>query len=73
MGGITQKGSTMYLHLLQMPNTKNFVFIDGLTQKIKQASLFINQQKVAFKQIPEGTFVYWSDIDTVIEITLQYM
>ncbi|HAI85284.1 MAG TPA: hypothetical protein DCL43_16625 [Chitinophagaceae bacterium] len=68
----------MYLHLLQMPDTKNFVFIDGLTQKIKQASLFINQQKVAFKQIPEGTFVYlndinWSDIDTVIDITLQYM
>jgi len=75
-GGITQKGNTMYMHVLQAPDNNRYIFIDGLTQKIKQASLFINRQPVSFKQVPEGTFVYlndinWSNIDTVIELTLQ--
>ena len=72
-GGITQKGKTLYVHLLNKPDTKDFVFIEGLTQKINKASAFANGKKVTFKQIPEGTLIYlkdvtWDEMDTIIEV-----
>ncbi|HSK14363.1 MAG TPA: alpha-L-fucosidase [Phnomibacter sp.] len=75
-GGFTQKGKTMYMHMLNKQGQDGYIFVDGLTQKIQKAVLFNGKQEVKFKQIPEGTFVYlngitWDDVDTIVEIALQ--
>jgi len=75
-GGITQNGKTMYVHLLNKPDTKAFVFIEGFTQKIIKAIEFANNKKLTFKQVPEGLFVYlngieWNEIDTIIELVVE--
>ncbi len=75
-GGITQKGKTLYLHLLQKPETEGYIFIDGLTQKIKRAIQLDGKNQIAFKQVAEGTFIYlngvsWHEIDTIFELDVE--
>lgn len=75
-GGITQNGKTLYVHLLHKPDTKDFVFIEGLNKKITKAIEFSNGKKLSFKQIPEGSFIYlngieWNEIDTIIELAVE--
>jgi alpha-L-fucosidase len=75
-GGFTQKGKTVYMHILSKPDTDGYIFVDGLTQKISKAVTFNGKQEVKFKQVAEGTFIYTSGIafdemDTIIELTLQ--
>ncbi len=74
-GGFTQKGKTVYMHILSRPETDGYIFVDGFTQKIKNAVLFTGKQEVKFKQVPEGTFIYIKGItldavDTIVEINL---
>lgn len=75
-GGITQKGKNMYVHLLNKPDTSGYIFIEGFQTPIKTAIQFKTKQRVQFKQIPEGTFIYldgisWDEIDTIITLTVQ--
>lgn len=75
-GGFTQKGKTLYMHILNQPETEGYIFVDGLNQKISKAILFNGKQPVKFKQIPEGTFIYLSgirldEVDTIVEIEME--
>ncbi len=74
-GGFTQKGKTVYMHILSRPETDGYIFVDGFTQKIRNAVLFNGKQEVKFRQVPEGTFIYTGNItfdavDTIVEISL---
>ncbi|MCQ0111865.1 alpha-L-fucosidase [Zhouia amylolytica] len=70
----TQKGKTIYLHILD-PKDGNIV-IDGFKGKIKNMNFFKDQSKLKFKlksgqlmiTIPENK---QDEIDTIIEITLR--
>ncbi len=75
-GGFTQKGKTLYMHILSKPETDGYIFVDGFTQKIAKAVMFKGKQEVKFKQIPEGTFIYLNgialdEVDTIVEIGLE--
>lgn len=72
-GVLTAKNNLVYVHLLNAPPDKDYIFIPGYTAKIKKASLFNGTQTFTFKQQPEGTFVYidglvLNDIDTIIQL-----
>ncbi|WP_411029731.1 alpha-L-fucosidase [Spongiimicrobium sp. 3-5] len=70
----TQKGDTMYLHLLELEGTE--VVIPNFSQKIKKVSFFGSKSPIRFKQrkgeltfsIPESE---QDELDTIIEITLK--
>ncbi len=75
-GGFTQKGNTIYMHILANEDGEKFIFIPELKQKIQKAVLYNGKQEVKFKQQPEGTFIYltgteWNDIDTIIELQVK--
>jgi alpha-L-fucosidase len=75
-GGFTQKGSRLYMHILNKPEQDGFIFIPELKQKIQKAVLFDGQREVRFKQLSEGTFIYltgisMNGIDTIIELQLK--
>jgi hypothetical protein len=75
-GGFTQKGKTVYMHILTPPNPDGYIFVDGMTQKIVKAVLFNGKQEVKFKQIPEGTFIYtrnmkFDEVDTIVELMVE--
>lgn len=74
-GGFTQKGKSLYMHMLQKQEG-DYIFIPELKQKIKKATTLDGKTVVKFKQQPEGTFIYlnginWDDIDTILELQLQ--
>jgi alpha-L-fucosidase len=69
----TQKGNTLYLHLLE--NKKNFFFIPEFKEAIKSAKLYTSKRKVKTKQSDYGLFleipeIDQNEIDTIIEIAL---
>ena len=72
-GAVTQKGKTIYVHLLQDVKD-SYIFISGLKQKISAAKIFATSTGVKYKQLPEGLFIYVdgllrSQMDTIIELT----
>jgi alpha-L-fucosidase len=74
-GVVTAKGKTLYVHVLKQPAAK-FIFLPGLKQKISAASLFKNQEKVPYKQDPDGLFIYLDKVqedtvDTIIKLQIQ--
>lgn len=74
-GGFTQKGKTVYMHIVSKPSGQDYIFIPELTQKIRKAYLFESKQQVKFKQQPEGSFIYTSGIsftgpDTIIQLEI---
>ncbi|MGZ3845619.1 MAG: alpha-L-fucosidase, partial [Flavisolibacter sp.] len=75
-GGFTQKGKTVYMHILSKPEGQDFIFVPELKQKINKAQTFEGKYAVKFKQLPEGTFIYLTSIastepDTIIQLDLQ--
>ncbi|THV60860.1 alpha-L-fucosidase [Flagellimonas alvinocaridis] len=69
----TQKGKTIYVHLLQ---NKDVVFIEGFNQRIKQITYYGTQQKVTHEFNDYGLLLKIQEdrqdpIDTIIEITLR--
>lgn len=75
-GVVTRKNKIIYLHILKTPETKSFIFIPELKQKINKAILFKGEQQIAFKQQAEGTFIFLdaillNEIDTIIQLELQ--
>jgi alpha-L-fucosidase len=74
-GGFTQKGKSLYMHILQKQEG-DYIFIAELKQKIKKATTLDGKTVIKFKQQPEGTFIYlngisWDNIDTILELQLQ--
>lgn len=72
-GVLTQKGKTIYVHILNKTDKNNFIFIPQLSEKINEVNLFNTHNSLKFKQVPEGLFVYTdgiqlNDIDTIIEL-----
>lgn len=56
-GTITKKGTVLYVHILHK-GAADFIFIPGLTAKIRSAQAFPGNAPVKFKQQPEGVFLY---------------
>lgn len=74
-GGFTQKGKSLYMHILQKQEG-DYIFIPELKQKVKKATTLDGKTVIKFKQQPEGTFIYlngisWDNIDTILELQLQ--
>ena len=72
-GVVTGKNKTLYVHIMQSPGQQSYIFIPDLQQKISSATTFSGSQKVRFKQVPEGAFIYLEgiktgDIDTIIQL-----
>lgn len=67
----TQKGNTIYLHLLK--DKDDTIFIDGFNLKVQSISLFKNGKKLKYKLSKQGLeitipFEDRDEIDTIIEI-----
>lgn len=74
-GVVTRKNKSLFVHILKQPSG-NYIFLPQLNEKIKEAFIFGQKQKVQFKQIPEGLFIYLenivlNDIDTIVELKTQ--
>ncbi len=75
-GVITGKGKTLYVHIMEIPSQRNYIFIPELKEKIISASLLPGANKIKYKQIPEGCFIYLDGInadplDTIIQLETQ--
>ena len=74
-GVVTEKGKTLYAHLLKKVNGE-YVFLPGLKKNVRTAVVHGSNQQVRFKQIPEGVFIYLANIvqdetDTIIKLETQ--
>ncbi len=74
-GVITAKNKSRYIHVLNKPGS-NFIFLPGFIGIVQEAFLFGKEERVKYKQLPEGCFIYLdnlriNDIDTIIEIKVQ--
>lgn len=74
-GVVTAKAKTFYVHVLNRPADKPYVFIPGLKQKISSATTLSDKKPVKVKQYAEGTFIYLDDVpandlDTIIALQL---
>lgn len=70
----TQKGKTMYLHILE--ETKELFFVENFKGKIKSMRFYKNKEKVNYKITKYGMFIEVPNnkkdqIDTIIEIILK--
>lgn len=74
-GVVTGKGPRLYVHWLQ-PVGQPYLFLPGVKQRIKNATLMQDGTPVKFKQVPEGVFVYTAGIkmdplNTIIQLETQ--
>ncbi|MFZ2904912.1 MAG: alpha-L-fucosidase [Cyclobacteriaceae bacterium] len=74
-GAVTAKNKIRYVHILH-DRGEPYIFLPGFQEKVKDARMFGAQQKVRFKQLPEGVFIYTeglpkNKIDTIIELLIQ--
>lgn len=71
-GVTTQKGNTLYVHILNLQDKALFLPITG--KSVKKASVFKNKKKVSFTKNADGILLHLDevpqDIDYVIELTL---
>ena len=70
----TQKGKTVYLHL--MDNRKDLFFVENFDQKIKSVKLYKQHKKVTYKVNEYGLFLEIpetdrNEVDTIVEIILR--
>jgi alpha-L-fucosidase len=75
-GGFTQKGKTMYMHILERPEQPGYIFIPELKQPIQKVNIYKGTKEVKFKQQPEGTFIFLEgvtlgDVDTILELKIK--
>jgi alpha-L-fucosidase len=75
-GVVTIKNKTVFIHILEKPEQKEYLFIPELKSKIGKAFLYGTTKEIKFKQQPEGTFVYLDgvelkEIDTIIQLELK--
>jgi len=75
-GVITAKGKSMFLHIVQAPEQKGYLFIPEFKPAIAKAFLFNGKKEVKFKQLPEGVFIYLDGveldaIDTIVQLEIK--
>jgi alpha-L-fucosidase len=73
-GVTTQKGKTVYVHILNLSDES--VFLPGFTEKISRITLFDDQSVLKYIQNPTGTVIIVpfnkrNDLDTVVKINLK--
>lgn len=68
-GTITQKDNTLYVHVLNAP-TEPYIFIPELKEQIKSVTSFSGAEKIKFKQVEEGVFLYPKELDTDVIDTI---
>ena len=72
-GTTTRKGNTLYVHILADKMPKSIIL--PLKQKVKDASLFDDGQKVAFEKNKKGTVLHTANLtpstDCIITLTLK--
>lgn len=71
-GVVTAKNKTMYAHIIHNTGMP-YIFISSLKQKIAGATILNTGKPVAYKQQPEGAFIYldkvnMDDTDTIIQL-----
>lgn len=74
-GVLTQKGNVLYVHVLNQTR-EPYIFIPELMHKVISANAFDGNQKVKFKQVPEGLFIYTdqlpeNSVDQIIVLTIK--
>lgn len=74
-GVVTAKNKSRYVHILNKPGS-NYIFLTGFVDKVQDAFLFGKEEKIKYKQLPEGCFIYLdnlyiNNIDTIIELKVQ--
>lgn len=74
-GVVTGKGKQRYVHILNNIGD-DYIFLPGYKEKLMNAKLFSGKQKVTYKQLPEGVFLYLQGLpkdtlDTIIELQVQ--
>lgn len=72
-GTVTKKQKKIFVHVFKKPE-ENFIFLPGLKEKILSVVTFNSNNKIKFKQVPEGLFIYsegveWDNWDTIFELT----
>jgi alpha-L-fucosidase len=75
-GVVTGKNKTLYVHIMEIPSQQPYIFIPELKEKIISASSFSGKNKISFKQLPEGVFIYTNGlqhgaIDNIIQLNTQ--
>jgi alpha-L-fucosidase len=75
-GVVTGKNKTLYVHIMEIPSQQPYIFIPDLKEKIISASSFSGKNKISFKQLPEGVFIYTNGlqhgaIDNIIQLNTQ--
>jgi alpha-L-fucosidase len=73
-GVTTQKGKTVYVHILNLSDES--VFLPDFTEKISRVTLFDDQSILKYIQNPTGTIIIVpfnkrNDLDTVVKISLK--
>ena len=74
-GVMTGKDKTRYVHLLNRPAGDN-IFVEGFKETVLEAASFDKKQKLRYKQIPEGLFIYLqglpdNDADQIVELKVR--
>ena len=62
-GTITKKGNALYVHVTSAPS-EPYIFIPELNEKVKMVTSFDGKEKIRFKQVNEGVFLYPSSLDS---------
>ena len=68
-GVTTQKGNTLFVHILNLKDKGLFLPITD--RKIKQATLFKNGEKVRFQQDKEGVLLRLAEVPTDIDYVVR--
>ena len=74
-GTVTKKGNTLYVHILNVPK-EPYVFIPEFQEKVITVTSFDGLEKIRFKQLEEGVFLYPSSmdrgvIDTILKMEIE--
>jgi alpha-L-fucosidase len=72
---MTGRDKTRYVHLLNRPGGE-YIFVPGFTGTVTEATSFDNKQKIRYKQIPEGLFIYLAGLpenstDAIVELRIR--
>lgn len=74
-GVVTAKEKSVFLHVLKQIDA-DYIFVPFTKGKIKLANLYATKSNIKFKQVEEGVFVYFKNvqqdpIDTIIQLDLE--
>lgn len=74
-GIVTSKDKRYFIHILH-PTGEDYIFIPGLTKKVKQVRAFGNENNLKLNPQPEGLFISTSGVlkdpyDTILEMELK--